>query len=83
MQCTVCAAFKRQLSQESENEAVATLRQRARVTTSVAGQSSQNLESEILISRKRQAHIATELHSHVKAVHGEDSDNSFGVGKTA
>jgi hypothetical protein len=48
----------------------------------VTGQLFQNLESEILISRKRQAHIATELHSHLQEVHGEDS-YSFGVGKTA
>ena len=83
MQCSVCAALKRQLSQESENEAVATLRQRARVTAAAAGQSFRDLESEILISRKRRAHIATQLHSHAQAAHGEDSDNSSGIEKAA
>ena len=83
MQCPVCAAFKRQLSQECENEAIATLRQRGRATTAAAGQSFQDLESEILISRKRRAHIATELHSHTQEMHREDSDHRLGIGKAA
>jgi hypothetical protein len=36
MQCPVCTFFKRELNQECENEAVATLRQRARLTAPVA-----------------------------------------------
>jgi hypothetical protein len=83
MQCPVCTAFRHRLSQESENEAVATLRQRGRVTGGTPGKSFHELESEILISRKRRAHIATELHSHVQEVHGKDLDNSLGLGKVA
>ena len=83
MQCPVCNALKRELSQECEHEAVATLRQRARLAAPVSGQSSHDLESEILISRKRRAHIATELHEHTQDVHPEDSDSSLGIGKVA
>jgi len=83
MQCPVCNAFKRELSQECEHEAVATLRQRANLAAPVSGQSFQDLESEILLSRKRRAHIATELHEHTQDVHPEDSDSSLGIGKVA
>ncbi len=83
MQCPVCATFKRQLNHESENEAAATLRQRARLAAPVAGQSSQDLENEILVSRKRRAHIATELHRHTQAAHPEASDLSLGISEAA
>ncbi len=83
MQCPVCSAFKRELSHEWENEASATLRQRAHLASPVPGQSSQELESEILLIRKRRAHIATELHAHAQDVHPEVSDHSLGIGKAA
>jgi len=83
MHCPVCTAFKRQLSHESENEAVATLRQRARLASPVAGPPSQDLENEILISRKRRAHIANELQQHTRTVHSEVSDLSLGIGEAA
>ncbi len=81
MQCPVCTAFQRELSQECENEAVATLRQRACLAAPVAGQSFQDLESKILMSRKRRAHIATELRAHNQDVHCEDPNHWFGIGK--
>ncbi len=83
MQCPVCDAFKRELSQECENEAVATLRQRACLAGPPAGHSFQDLESEILTSRKRRAHIATELRAHNQDVHHEDQDGSLEIGKAA
>lgn len=83
MQCPVCIAFKRELSQEWENEAAATLRQRARLAAPAAGPSFQDLENEILISRKRRAHIATELHAHTQDVHPEELDHSLGSRKAA
>lgn len=83
MRCPVCTAFKRELSQESEIEVVATLRQRARLVAPVTGQSFQDMEGEILISRKRRAHVATQLHAHTQDVHSEGSDQSRGIGKAA
>lgn len=83
MQCPVCTAFQRELSQECENEAVATLRQRACLAAPVAGPSFRELESEILLSRKRRAHIATELRAHNQDAHREDADHSQGLGKAA
>ena len=83
MQCPVCDAFKRELSQECEHEAVATLRQRAHLAAPMASQSFQDLESAILLSRKRRAHIATELRAHNQDVHREDLDDSFESGKAA
>jgi hypothetical protein len=83
MQCPVCAAFKRELNQECENEAVATLRQRARLAAPVDGEAVQDLEREILISRKRRAHIATELHAHTQEAHRDNSGDPLGIGKAA
>ncbi len=74
MQCPVCVAFKRELSQESENEAVATLRQRARSAVPIAADAFEDLEREILVSRKRRAHIATEFRAHADDVHRNDLD---------
>ena len=71
MQCAVCSAFKRELSRVGENETVATLRQRALLVDPVADQSFQDLESEILISRKRRARIASELRAHNQHAHRE------------
>ena len=83
MQCPVCTAFQRELSQECEHEAVATLRQRAYLAAPVGGPSFQELESEILKSRKRRAHIATELRAHSQDAHRDDSDHSLEIGKAA
>ena len=83
MQCPVCDAFKRELSQECEHEAVATLRQRACFAAPLAGHTFQDLESEILLSRKRRAHIATELRAHNQDVHSEEPDHWFEIGKAA
>ena len=83
MQCPVCTAFKRELSQEWEHEAVATIRQRASLAASVDGQSFQDLGSEILLSRKRRAHIATELHEHTQDAHPEYADIWLKIGRVA
>jgi hypothetical protein len=66
MQCPVCAALNREHNQECEAEANATIKQRFeligwhRTDTS----SKDQLDQEVLRSRKRQAHIAFELHQH-------------------
>ena len=66
MRCPVCAALRREHNHECVAEANATLKQRAkllcwhRVDSPGQGQ----LEEEVLRSRKRQAHIAFELHEH-------------------
>jgi hypothetical protein len=39
------------------------------------------LDNVILVSRKRQAHIATELSAHQKDVHDEEGDQSSEVAK--
>jgi hypothetical protein len=71
MQCPVCAALNREHNHECEAEASATLKQRAemigwnRADTSTREQ----LEQDVLRSRKRQAHIAFELHQHQTARH--------------
>lgn len=77
MQCSICSALKRELGREGEKEAVATIRQRARLMVSVPDHSAQEMiENVILTSRKRRAHIATELHAHEVDVHGKKSDQS-------
>ena len=83
MQCPICTAFQRELSQESENEAVATLRRRAYLAAPVGGPSFQDLEGEILASRKRRAHIATEFRAHNQDAHREDPDHLLALGKAA
>jgi hypothetical protein len=77
MQCSICNALKRELGTEGQTEAVATLKQRARSNALVADDSPQDvLDNVILSSRKRRAHIATELYAHEVDVHGERSDQS-------
>ena len=85
MPCRVCAALKREISREGETEAVATLDLRARFAGPVADHSLQaiDLESVILISRKRRAHIATELYAHYEGVHGEEAHRVPGVREAA
>lgn len=84
MQCRICKALKRELGREGESEAVATLKQRARMIATVADPAPQDvLENVILVSRKRQAHLATELYAHQEDVHGEEGDQSSGVRKAA
>ena len=83
MQCPVCAALKRELSHEGEIEAVATLNLRARFAGPAADHSPQDLESVILISRKRRAHIATELYVHHEHVHDEKAHKLLGFHKNA
>jgi hypothetical protein len=71
MQCPICDALKRELGREGETEAVATLEQRARWIAPVADHSRQDvLENVILVSRKRRAHVATELYEHQKMCTG-------------
>lgn len=71
MPCPVCAALNREHNHECEAEASATIKQRAeligwsRADTSTKEQ----LQQEVLRSRKRQAHIAFELHQHRTALH--------------
>jgi hypothetical protein len=84
MHCRICHALKRELGREGETEATATLKQRARMITSVADDSQQDvLDHVILVSRKRRAHIATELHTHRKDVHGVEEDQLPGVRKAS
>jgi hypothetical protein len=71
MECPVCAALNREHNQECRAEANATLKQRAewiagnRPDTTMKDQ----LDQEVLRSRKRQAHIAFELHQHQSTQH--------------
>ena len=65
MQCPVCAALNREHNHECEAEASATLKGRALCDPPTR----QRLESEVLCSRKRQAHLASELHQHRMAQH--------------
>jgi hypothetical protein len=84
MQCRICNALKRELGREGETEAAATLRQRVRMMAWIADHSPQDvLDGLILVSRKRQAHLASELHSHQEDVHGEERGQSPGVRKTS
>ncbi len=84
MLCRTCIAFKRELSREGEKEAAATLKRRARSIGSVADRAKEDvLENAILVSRKRQAHVASELHAHREYAHGELLDSSPEVHKIA
>jgi len=71
MQCPVCTALNREHNQECEAEANATIRQRAKFIGWQREEASTpvQLEQEVLRSRKRQAHIAFELHQHQTAQH--------------
>jgi hypothetical protein len=84
MQCRICNILKRELGREGESEAVATLKQRARLIATVADPSPQDvLENVILVSRKRQAHLAAELHAHQEDVHADEMDSLPGVRKAS
>lgn len=71
MKCPVCAALNREHNDECKAEALATLKLRADLIgwhhddTSTQGK----LDEEVLRSRKRQAHIAFELHEHQTSAH--------------
>jgi hypothetical protein len=71
MQCPVCAALNREHNHECEAEASATIKQRAELIGWNRGDTStkEQLEQEVLRSRKRQAHISFELHQHQTAQH--------------
>jgi hypothetical protein len=71
MPCPVCAALNREHNHECEAEANATLKRRADLLGSHGGDVSarEQLDQEVLRSRKRQAHIATELHHHQTEPH--------------
>jgi hypothetical protein len=71
MQCPVCDALNREHNHECEVEASATLKQRAELIGWNRGPVpvKEQLEQEVLRSRKRQAHIAFELHQHQTAQH--------------
>lgn len=66
MQCPICAALRLENTAECEAEAAATLKQRSELTCSHRGDAStqEHLDHVVLRSRKRQAHIAFELHQH-------------------
>ena len=70
MHCPICSALELENKVESEAEAVATLKRRSEKTCSHRDISAQNqLDQDVLRSRKRQAHIASELHEHRTAQH--------------
>jgi hypothetical protein len=71
MHCPVCAALNREHNQECEAEANATIQQRAELINWHRGDTSRRdqLHQEVLRSRKRQAHIAFELHQHQTTQH--------------
>jgi hypothetical protein len=73
MQCAVCAALNREHNHECEAEASATIKKRAEMIGWNRGDASTNeqLEREVLRSRKRQAHIAFELYHHQTTQHPE------------
>jgi hypothetical protein len=82
MECSVCRAFNREHSRECETEATATLKQRARPVGSVHSPHHE-LEHVILGSRKRQAHIASQLQGHKEDFHTDQADKPEGLRKTA
>jgi hypothetical protein len=71
MQCPLCATLNREHNHECEAEANATLKRRAELVTGQRGDPSiqDGLDEEVLRSRKRQAHIAFELHRHQTLKH--------------
>jgi len=71
MQCPVCAALNREHNHECEAEAKATLEQRAKSIGWHRGDTStqDQVEQEVLRSRKRQAHLAFELDQHLNNHH--------------
>jgi len=83
MQCPVCSALKLELSHECEIEAGATLKQRARSFAPVSGQAAPDLESVVLVSRKRRAHIATKIDAHNEHMHEGEANPPLPVRKAA
>jgi hypothetical protein len=71
MFCHVCAALNREHNQECEAEASATLKQRAEFLGPRRANAlkKDQLDQEVLRSRKRQAHIAFELQQHQTKQH--------------
>lgn len=71
MECPLCAALNREHGHECETEANATLKRRAELLSGnpadIAMQD--QLDQEVLQSRKRQAHIAFDLHRHQTSQH--------------
>jgi hypothetical protein len=65
MHCPICSALERENMAEGEAEATATLKRRSEFVCSHHDIPAQNrLDEDVLRSRKRQAHIAFELHEH-------------------
>jgi hypothetical protein len=61
MRCPLCTALNLEHSHECETEASATLKGRSRRNDALT---QDQLDQTVLSSRKRQAHIASELHQH-------------------
>jgi hypothetical protein len=61
MKCPICAALNREHGHECEAEASATIKRR---TVHADSSTQAQLDRTVLSSRKRQAHIAFELHQH-------------------
>jgi hypothetical protein len=61
MPCPICAALNREHDHECEAEANATIRRRS---IHADASTEDQLDQTVLCSRKRQAHIAFELHQH-------------------
>lgn len=74
MQCPICAALNREHGQECAAEATATLKRRSELIGADHGATStgDQLDQDVLRSRKRQAHIAFELREHRTAQHPID-----------
>jgi hypothetical protein len=66
MHCPICAALARESIVEGEAEATATLKRRSELSCShrADAKDGDELDQDVLRSRKRQAHIAFELHEH-------------------
>ena len=88
--CPVCMEIRRDHSQECEMEATALIRRAAftivrrdfdaPISTADARQEWRRLDSIIVASRKRQAHLARMLDEHTNAMHlkrGSDGINGF------
>ena len=70
MDCPLCAALRREHSNECEAEAAATLKQRSQWLSRPGAQD--QLDQAVLVSRKRQAHITSKLNRHRAEVHSEE-----------
>jgi hypothetical protein len=71
MHCPICSALERESMVEGEAEATATLKRRLELSCSHRSDAAhgQELDQDVLRSRKRQAHIASELHEHRSKQH--------------